>query len=90
MGLPFTILSRAATEESLRERIQLRGQRGLDPSDADWQVLDQQLNSVEVLGEDELPYSVCLAEDVQVDVWVEGFVAGLAGTSPGIRASQAG
>lgn len=53
----FQILTFAADEQTLRQRIQSRQAMGSDASDADLAVLDQQLASYEPLREDEMCFT---------------------------------
>ncbi|MDD2769758.1 MAG: AAA family ATPase [Methylococcus sp.] len=57
-GALFTIVSADAPPEVLRERILARRKTGLDPSDADLDVLEMQLRSRKPLGEDEQAFVV--------------------------------
>ncbi|MEP7181956.1 MAG: AAA family ATPase [Betaproteobacteria bacterium] len=54
IGVPFVILSFAASEAALRERIVARARRGDDASEADLAVLARQLATQEPLAADEL------------------------------------
>jgi aminoglycoside phosphotransferase family enzyme/predicted kinase len=53
-SVPFRILDFRASEATLRERVQRRQERGRDASEADLAVLEQQLETREPLGTDEL------------------------------------
>jgi uncharacterized protein len=54
MGVPFQILAFQAEPETLRQRLRARRQAGSDASDADENVLEMQLQSLEQLTENEL------------------------------------
>ena len=55
-GATFGILDCQASVETLEHRLAIRSKEGGDPSDADPEVLDQQLKNAEPWGEDELRF----------------------------------
>jgi predicted kinase len=60
MGAPFSILDFQAAPETLRRRILARQSEGVDASDADLQVLSQQLAARQPLAERELAYVIAV------------------------------
>lgn len=65
LKVPFLILNFQASEPTLRERIMARTAAGHDASEADLQVLAQQLQTREPLGEDELPYCINIDSETE-------------------------
>ena len=57
-GTQFVIVSCMADPHVMAERIEMRRQAGIDPSDADVGVLDQQLENMQPLHADELLHTV--------------------------------
>ncbi len=55
LGVAFRILHFDVPEEELRRRVEERERRGSDASEANLEVLEHQLETVEALGEDESP-----------------------------------
>lgn len=62
-GIRFIIVSCAADREVLRTRVEVRRQRGLDPSDADVAVLDHQLRAMQPLSEEDRAHLVLVRTD---------------------------
>jgi predicted kinase len=56
LGVPYVILDFEATEEQLRERITNRLKQGADPSEANLDVLEQQIKTREPLTPEEQPF----------------------------------
>ncbi|MCL6417334.1 AAA family ATPase [Aestuariirhabdus sp. Z084] len=63
LGAPFLILSCEAELENIRQWIKTRAEQGGDPSEANLEVLDQQLKSSEPLTEQELQYRKLVKTD---------------------------
>ena len=79
-GVPLRILSLAAPEELLRQRIAARGRAGTDASEATAEVLAWQIRSQEPLGEDELACTIRLdAEHASGEAAVRRLIASLPG-----------
>ena len=58
LNVPYVILDFEATEEQLRERITKRLKERADPSEANWEVLEQQIKSREPLTPEEQQYVI--------------------------------
>ncbi len=68
-GVPFCILHLKAGETTLRERITKRGREGGDASEANLEVLDYQLRSLEPLTEEELSQAVHVDLEAEVGLY---------------------
>ena len=67
-GVPFTILACAAPPELLQQRLAERSRRADDPSEADAQVLQHQLRSIEPLDTSERHASIALGTSKPLDI----------------------
>ncbi|WP_315853623.1 bifunctional aminoglycoside phosphotransferase/ATP-binding protein [Marinobacterium arenosum] len=66
LRVPMRILSCSCDPQVLEQRLEERTRQGGDPSDADVAIMQSQLENLQPLGEDELPYSYTLdSEDPQ-------------------------
>ena len=81
LGVPFGILHSQAPEPVLRERVRSRLARGNDPSEADEQVLDQQLRTMEPLDGEEAALAIGL--ETASDLSAADVLRQLAGQRPG-------
>ena len=73
--VPFHILDMFADTSLLRQRIHRRLDTGLDPSEADSQVLDRQIAIQEPLVESEMPYRIPVSgNDGGIDAALPGLV----------------
>lgn len=68
LGVPFTLLHCRASQAQLRQRLAARQRIGNDASEADVQVLEQQLADHEPLNDDERAMALEIATDDAVDV----------------------
>ena len=60
-AVPFRILDIQADHTTLRQRVGLRAAQGKDASEADLRVLQQQIDTAQPLGADELPMTIVYA-----------------------------
>lgn len=67
LAIPWTIVECSAPAHILQERVQQRLTAGLDASEADTGVLQQQLEMAQPLDEQERKQSVCVETNVDVD-----------------------
>ncbi len=76
LGIPFVILDFHAIENILRERIIARQAVGKDASEADIEVLEQQMASIELFSEDEIIH--CITIDTMAPFDITDFLRRLA------------
>jgi uncharacterized protein len=67
-NVPFVILHCRASEDQLKKRIQLRHAKGDDASEANLQVLEHQLETLEPLNDDENKFCVIIDTDQELDI----------------------
>lgn len=68
LSLPFLILDMQTPEALLRQRIRQRQQEALDPSEADENILELQLQNRESLTSQEAAFAVSVAPDQAIDI----------------------
>lgn len=67
LGVPWAIVETRAAMQAMRERIELRGEEGTDPSEADLAVLEMQRAHVEHLSPQELERTVVVDTEHALD-----------------------
>ena len=66
--MPFIILDFQASEDTLKQRITLRGKNKLEPSEADLEVLQYQLENHRPFKKQEKPYVLVTDTEKEVQV----------------------